>query len=156
MKRMKRTVVGLLALGMAFTMMACGGKEQVVTYRGELEESGLKATDTMKFTAKGDTVEKMEEVIEFDISSFEDDMKDQLNTVYEELSGQYNEIDGVTCEMTAGDDKITFNINVDTTGDAVKNLTEKGLLDMDGGGNGKISLKASGASLESNGYEKVE
>ena len=112
MRKMKRVVVGLLALGMAFTMTACGGKEQTVTYRGEVEESGLKATDTMTFTAKGDTVEKLNEVIEFDISSFDD---------------------------------------------SVKELTDKGLLDMSGGdGSGKISLEASGASLEANGYEKVE
>lgn len=155
MKRMKRTLVGLLALGMAFSMTACGGKEQTVTYRGEMEESGLKATDTMTFTAKGDTVQKMEEVIVFDISSYDDTVKEQLNSVYEELAGQYNEIDGASCEMSADNDSITLNIDVDTTGDAVKKLTEKGLLDMDGG-SGKISLKASGASLESSGYEKVE
>ena len=157
MKKMKRVVVSLLALGMALTMTACGGKEQTVTYKGEMEESGLKATDTMTFSAKGDTVEKMTEVIEFDISSFDDDVKEQLNSVYEELSGKYNEIEGVNCVMTTGDDSITFNIDVDTTGDAVKQLTEQGLLDMSGGdGSGKISLKASGASLEASGYEKVE
>lgn len=157
MRKMKRVVVGLLALGMAFTMTACGGKEQTVTYRGEMEESGLKATDTMTFTAKGDTVEKLNEVIEFDISSFDDSVKEQLNTVYEELSGTYSAIDGVECTMTTGDNTITLNIDVDTTGDAVKELTSQGLLDMNGGdGSGKISLKASGASLESSGYEKVE
>lgn len=155
MRKMKRFMVGVLALGMALTMTACGGKEQTVTYRGELEESGLKATDTMTFNAKGDLVQKLEEVIEFDTSSYDDATKDQLNTVYEQLAGQYNDIEGVSCEMTVGDDNITFHINVDTTGDAVKNLTEKGLLQMEGG-SGKISLKASTASLESSGYEKVE
>lgn len=155
MRKMKRFMVGVLALGMAFTMTACGGKEQTVTYRGELEESGLKATDTMTFNAKGDLVQKLEEVIEFDTSSYDDATKDQLNTVYEQLAGQYNDIEGVSCEMTVGDDNITFHINVDTTGDAVKKLTEKGLLQMEGG-SGKISLKASTASLESSGYEKVE
>ena len=35
MKKMKRVIVGLMALGMAFTMTACGGKEQTVTYRNE-------------------------------------------------------------------------------------------------------------------------
>ena len=155
MRKMKRFMVGVLALGMAFTMTACGGKEQTVTYRGELEESGLKATDTMTLNVKGDLVQKLEEVIEFDTSSYDDATKDQLNTVYEQLAGQYNDIEGVSCEMTVGDDNITFHINVDTTGDAVKNLTEKGLLQMEGG-SGKISLKASTASLESSGYEKVE
>ncbi len=157
MKRMKRVVVGLLALGMAFSMTACGGKEQKVTYRGEVEQSGLKATDTMTFTAKGDIVERMEETIEFDISSFDDATKEQLNTAYEEFAGQYNEIEGVSCTMKAENDSIVLNIDVDTTGDAVQELTSKGLLDMEGGdGSGKISLKASGSSLESNGYEKVE
>lgn len=157
MKRMKRVVVGLLALGMAFSMTACGGKEQTVTYRGELDQNGLKATDTMTFKAKGDIVEKMEEVVEFDISSFDDATKESLNTVYEEYAGQYNEIDGVSCTLKAENDSIVLNIEVDTTGDAVSELTSKGLLAMTGGdGSGKISLKASGASLEENGYEKVE
>ena len=149
MKKMKRVIVGLMALGMAFTMTACGGKEQTVTYRNETETSGIKTTDTMTFTAKGDIVEKLTEVIEFDISSFDD-------STYEELVAQYNDIEGVNCTMTAGDDTITFNIDVDTTGDAVNELTEKNLLTMEGGGSGKISLKASAASLESTGYEKVE
>ena len=157
MKRMKHVIIGLLALGMIFTMTACGGKEQTVTYQGEMEENGLKAKDTMTFSAKGDTVEKLTEVIEFDISSFEDDVKEQLNSVYEELAGQYTEIEGVSCKMTAEDNTITFNIDVDTTGDAVKELTSKGLLDMAGGdGSGKISLKASEESLKSNGYTKSE
>ncbi len=157
MKKMKRVVVGLLALGMAFTMTACGGKEQTVTYQGEMEESGLKAKDTMTFTAKGDLVQKLTEVIEFDISSFDDEVKEQLNSVYEDLSGQYNEVEGVSCTMTTDENSITFNIDVDTTGGAVKELTDKGFLQMDGGdGSGKISLKASAASLESSGYEKVE
>lgn len=38
MRKMKRFMVGVLALGMAFTMTACGGKEQTVTYRGELKK----------------------------------------------------------------------------------------------------------------------
>lgn len=79
----------------------------------------------MTFNAKGDLVQKLEEVIEFDTSSYDDATKDQLNTVYEQLAGQYNDIEGVSCEMTVGDDNITFHINVDTTGDAVKKLTEK-------------------------------
>ena len=156
MKKMKRVIVGLMALGMAFTMTACGGKEQTVTYRNETETSGIKTTDTMTFTAKGDIVEKLTEVIEFDISSFDDATKEQFNSTYEELVAQYNDIEGVNCTMTAGDDTITFNIDVDTTGDAVNELTEKNLLAMEGGGSGKISLKASAASLESTGYEKVE
>ena len=156
MKKMKHLIVGLLAVGMVFTMTACGGKEQTVTYQGEVEESGLKATDTMTFSAKGDTVERLTEVIEFDISSFDDTVKEQLNSVYEELAGQYNAVEGANCTMETGDDSITLNIDVDTTGSALKELTDKGLLQMEGGGNGKVSLKASTESLESNGYKKVE
>ena len=83
MRKMKRFMVGVLALGMAFTMTACGGKEQTVTYRGELEESGLKATDTMTFNAKGDLVQKLEEVIEFDTSSYDDGGRRQHHISYQ-------------------------------------------------------------------------
>ncbi len=94
MKRMKRVVTGLLALVMMFALVACGGKEQTVTYRGEQEESGIKMVDTMTFTAKGDKVQKLVEKIEMDVSSFEDDVKEQLKTLYDGMVDQYNAVDG--------------------------------------------------------------
>ncbi|MCH5332561.1 MAG: hypothetical protein J1D89_01265, partial [Agathobacter sp.] len=89
MKKMKRVVAGLLALGMAFALTACGGKEQTVTYRMETEQSGLKMEDTMTLTAKGDLVQKMSEVIKVDTSSFEDEQREQINTAYDLLVEQY-------------------------------------------------------------------
>ena len=154
MKRMKRVVASLLALVMVFALAACGGKEQTVTYRGEQEESGIKMVDTMTFTAKGDKVQKLVEKIEMDVSSFEDDVKEQLKTVYDGMVEQYNAVEGVKCSMESGDDSITLNIEVDTTGNAAKELSDQGLLDVTGGDN--ISLKASGSALEENGYKKVE
>lgn len=154
MKRMKRVVTGLLALVMMFALVACGGKEQTVTYRGEQEESGIKMVDTMTFTAKGDKVQKLVEKIEMDVSSFEDDMKEQLKTVYDGMVEQYNAVEGVKCSMESGDDSITLSIEVDTTGDAAQTLADQGLLELTGGSN--ISLKASGSALEEQGYEKVE
>ena len=155
MKRMKRITAGLLALGMAFALTACGSnEEQTATYRKEMEESGVQMVDTMTLKAKGDKVAAISESIEVDISSFEDDMKEQLKTIYDALVEQYNSVDGATCTMDVGDDTLTLNVDVDTSGDTVDELAEQGLIQITGGSD--LSLKASGESLESSGYEKVE
>ena len=155
MKKMKRVVAGLLALGMAFALTACGGKEQTVTYRMETEQSGLKMEDTMTLTAKGDLVQKMSEVIKVDTSSFEDEQREQINTAYDQLVEQYKAVDGVECTGAKTDTSYTITIDIDATGNAVENLSKQGLLQVSGNA-GKISLKATCSSLETVGYKKAE
>jgi uncharacterized lipoprotein YehR (DUF1307 family) len=155
MKKMRRMVAGLLAIGMAFALTACGGKEQTVTYRMETEDSGLKMVDTMTLTAKGDKVEKLSETIEIDMSSLEEEQTTQINAAYDAMVEQYKAVDGVECTGEAGEGKYTIKIDVDTTGDAIKTLSEQGLMEVEGDASG-ISLKKTGTALEGNGYSKVE
>ncbi len=126
-----------------------------VTYYMEQEDSGLRLSDTMTLTANGDRVERIFEVIEVDISSFEDDTKGQLQSVYDEMVGQYNSVEGVECTGEASDTSYTMKINIDATGNAVRELSDMGLLEVSGDANG-ISLEATRESLESGGYIKVE
>lgn len=155
MKKMRRVVAGILAVGMAFALTACGGKEQTVSYRMETEESGIKMTDTMTLTAKGDKVEKISETIDIDTSTLDEETRTQINTVYDQMVEQYKAVDGVECTGEAGDTTYTIKIDIDATGNAVKDLSDKGLLEVSGDANG-ISLKATGTALESGGYSKVE
>lgn len=155
MKKMRRVVAGLLALGMVFALTACGGKEQTVTYRLETEQNGLKMEDTMTLTAKGDTVQKMSEVVKVDTSTLEDEQKEVINTLYDQMVEKYKAVDGVECTGEKTDTSYTITIDIDATGNAVKELSEQGLLQVDGNAN-RISLKVTGSSLESAGYKKAE
>lgn len=155
MKKMRRVVAGLLALGMVFALTACGGKEQTVTYRMETEQNGLKMEDTMTLSAKGDTVQKISEVVKVDTSTLQDEQKEQINTLYDQMVELYKAVDGVECTGEKTDTSYTITIDIDATGNAVKELSEQGLLQVDGNAN-RISLKVTGTSLESAGYKKAE
>lgn len=155
MKKMRRVVAGLLALGMVFALTACGGKEQTVTYRMETEQNGLKMEDTMTLSAKGDTVQKISEVVKVDTSTLQDEQKEQINTLYDQMVELYKAVDGVECTGEKSDTSYTITIDIDATGNAVKELSEQGLLQVDGNAN-RISLKVTGSSLESAGYKKAE
>lgn len=155
MKKMRRVVAGLLALGMVLALTACGGKEQTATYRMETEQNGLKMEDTMTLTAKGDTVQKMSEVVKVDTSTLEDEQKELINTLYDQMVEQYKAVDGVECKGEKTDSSYTITIDIDATGNAVKELSKQGLLQVDGNAD-RISLKITGTSLESAGYKKVE
>lgn len=155
MKKMRRVVAGLLALGMVFALTACGGKEQTVTYRMEQEMNGLKLEDTMTLTAKGDTVQKISEVVKVDTSAFEEEQREQVNTKYDQMVEEYKAVDGVTCTGEKTDTSYTIKVEIDATGNAVKELSEKELLQVEGNAD-RISLKETSTGLESAGYKKAE
>ncbi len=155
MKKMRRMVAGLLAIGMAFALTACGGKEQTVTYRMETEDSGIKMVDTMTLTAKGDKVEKLSETIEIDTSSLDEATAAVISETYDAMVEQYKAVDGVDCTGESAEGKYTIKIDVDTTGDAIKTLSDQGLMEVEGDASG-ISLKKTGTALEGSGYSKVE
>ncbi len=155
MKKMRRVVAGLLALGMVLALTACGGKEQTVTYSMETEQSGLKMEDTMTLAAKGDKVQKISEVVKVDTSTLEDEQKEQINTLYDQMVEQYKAVDGVECTGKKTDTSYTITIEIDATGNAVKELSQKGLLQVDGNA-GSISLKETGTALQNAGYKKAE
>ena len=82
---MKKIVSSLLVLCMALALTACGGKEQTLVLRSEQEQNGLTMVDTMTLEAKGDKIQKMKEVIELDMSSFDETQQTTLVAVYDEM-----------------------------------------------------------------------
>ena len=147
---MKKIVSVVMVLCMTLALAACGGKEQTVSYQMEQEESGLKMVDTMTLDAKGDKVVKITEKIEMDMSGFDEATQDQMVVTYDALVEQYAAVEGVECTGSAGTGAYTITITIDATGDAVETL-----LEIEGNGS-KLSLKATGESLEAGGYSKVE
>lgn len=157
MKKIKRVVAGLLAIGMVFALAACGGKEQTVTYRIEQDEpaTGLKTVDTMTLEAKGDKVQKLIEVLELDMTNVDETQIEATVAGVDIMVETCKAIEGVTCEGGLTDKTYKMTLEVDATGNAVKELADAGILKVDGSTSG-ISLKATGSALEAVGYTKVE
>lgn len=153
---MKKIVSSLLVLCMAFALTACGGKEQTVVLRSEQSESGLTMVDTMTLDAKGDKIQKMTEVIELDMSSFDETQQTTLVAVYDEMVNSYNAVEGVEATGESGSGTYTINVTIDTTGNAVSELADAGLLQITGNANGALSLKATQEALTGSGYTVVE
>ena len=152
---MKKIVSVVMVLCMTLALAACGGKEQTVSYKMEQEQSGLMMSDTMTLDAKGDKVVKITEVIDVDMSGFDEATQGQMTTTYDAMVEQYAAVEGVECTGSAGTGTYTISITIDATGDAVEKLAEQDLLAIEGNGS-KLSLKATGESLEGSGYTKVE
>ncbi|MCI8861257.1 MAG: DUF1307 domain-containing protein [Lachnospiraceae bacterium] len=152
---MKKIVSVVMVLCMTLALAACGGKEQTVSYRSEQEQGGQKLVDTMTLEAKGDKIVKITESIEVDMSEFDEATQEQAAAIYDALVEQYAAVEGVECTGSAGTGTYTISITIDATGDAVEKLAEQDLLAIEGNGS-KLSLKATGESLEAGGYTKVE
>jgi uncharacterized lipoprotein YehR (DUF1307 family) len=152
---MKKIVSVVMVLCMTLALAACGGKEQTVSYRSEQEQGGQKLVDTMTLEAKGDKIVKITESIEVDMSEFDEAAQEQAAAIYDALVEQYAAVEGVECTGSAGTGTYTISITIDATGDAVEKLAEQDLLAIEGNGS-KLSLKATGESLEAGGYTKVE
>ena len=156
MKAMRRTAAAFFALAMALSLAACGASESTVVLRGTDDSSGIPTTDTWTLTAKGDIVQTMKEVLELDLSDYDDETKDILISTFETtIVEAAKDIDGVTCTSQTSGSTYTIELTVDCTGSAVKEAADAKLITLDGSSD-RISLKQTQASLEGQGYEVVE
>ncbi len=154
---MKKLISALLVVSMILLLASCGSTEPTTaTYRTEMEQNGLVMVDTMTIDAKGDSIEKMTEIIEMDFSAFDDATIEQFYITYDALVEQYNSVEGVECTSEPGDKSYTMTVVIDATGDAVGTLAEMGLLAVEGNADGVLSLKATEEALLNSGFEKVE
>ena len=152
---MKKIVSVVMVLCMTLALAACGGKEQTVTYRIEQTESGVTVVDTWVLEAKGDTIQKITETNDIDMSTVDESMQEQVVAMYDAMVELYTGIEGVECTGSAGTDTYTLTIVIDATGDAIETLVSKNLIAIEGNGS-KLSLKATVSGLEEGGYTKVE
>ena len=154
MKAMKRIATGLLAIGMMLSVAACGGGEEKTVVMTTTESmSGVSMKDTWTLNAKGDKLQTTQEVIEIDLSSYDDEQKEAfIATIYNGFAASYDALDAVTIKDNTTDTTYTLDITIDYTGDKGA-LEDAGLIDS---GVGYVSLKKTQESLESQGYSVVE
>lgn len=152
---MKKLVSAILIGCMALALTACGGKEQTVSYEMETTESGIVIKDTMKLDAKGDKITKLTETMTIDMSSCTLEQIEQLNLAWDAMVEQYNGVEGASATGSETDGVYTLVAEIGTEGDTIAELSELGLLTVDGD-SGKLSLKNTGSALEAGGYTKVE
>lgn len=153
---MKKTIKAVTALCITLTLTACIGGTKEVTYRSEHEqESGLKMVDTMTLTAKKDAVQKIDDVIEIDMSGFENEEQRKMAAAYNKLVEQYRSIEGVECTSAVGTGTYTISLTIDTESGALEELSSRDMIVIEGEGE-TLSLESIGASLEENGYSIVE
>ena len=156
MKTMRRISVFFLAIVMALSLAACGGAQKTVVLRGDLSSSvGVPTTDTFTLTANGDIVKTINEVLEMDLSDYDDASKDYLIATFDSLIMEpAKAINGVTCSGRTVGNTYIIEMTIDCTGDAVEKAADAGLISVEGDA-GKISLKQTQSSLEQQGYKVV-
>lgn len=160
MKRMKRILAGLLVACMMLAVVGCGdgGEEKTVTLSTDMSaEMGVPATDTMILTAKGDTIQQLKEVAEFDLADYDDETRDSfiavMDIAYESIA---EDIDGVTFSSKTSGAVYTIEITVDcTNSNTIKAAAEQDLIQIEGNAS-MLSLKATQSGLEASGYAVVE
>lgn len=152
MKRMKRMLSFVLTGLMLLAMAACGAKEQskVLVY----EQSGV--VMEYKMDAKGDVIHTITQTSVIDCSQYTEDQILQMEEMIEEVSPVYEEIEGVTYEVTRDGDELKEIITIDASNaDALEELSDAGMLPLEGSGQ-KISLEKTVESLESQGWTVQE
>ena len=159
MKTVRQISAFFLAIVMALSLAACGASETTVVLRGDLtkEMDGIPSTDTWTLTAKGDVIQTMKEVVEYDLSDYDDETRALFTSTFESLiMGPAKEIDGLTCTSQMTDGVYSIELTVDCTGDAVKKAAAAGILAVDDNDADFYSLKRTQSSLEQQGYKVVE
>ena len=154
-KNMKKVLSTIIAVLLVLALVACGAKEQSVTYRMETEQSGIAMVELMTFEAEGDKIVKITDKLEMDFSGFDDATVEQLKTAFDEMTAQGNSVDGASCESSFSGTTYTMTLTVDVESGAAAELGDMGLLQITGDAENGLSLKNTEEQLASNGYTKV-
>lgn len=156
MKTTRQMAAFFLAVAAALSLAACSG-ETTLVMRGDItgEMSGIPAADTWTLTAKGDVVQTVHRVFEFDLFAYEEEERDSFIAMLDIfILGPAQNIEGVVCASRTEDTAYIIELTVDCTGSAVSEAAAAGILSVDGNSD-KISLRQTRAALERQGYEAV-
>ncbi len=153
-KRQAKCFTLILALT-AVLLTACGSKEETAVYQSITNSDGLAMTDTMTLYAVDDIVQTLSETVEVDMSTLDSDTQDFLAASYDEMAAMCNEIEGAKCSATREEGKITLSLEVDATGDAILQLSELGIMQIEGDGNG-FSLEVTDEALTAGGFTRID
>ena len=159
MKTVRQISALFLAILMALSLAACGASETTVVLRSDITEdmNGIPSTDTWTLTAKGDVIQTMKEVVEYDLSDYDDETREFFTSTFEsQVIEPAKKIDGLTCTGQMTDGVYTIELTVDCTGNAVKEAAAAGILAVDDNDAEFYSLQRTQSSLEQQGYQVVE
>lgn len=130
---------------------------EIVLYRTGWEDEGLRLSDTMALIADGDQIERVVEVVLIDFSVFaqkvEQDIKTQMLSLLDELTKQFQSVEGVACTQEMEETFCTMYIDVQK--EAMKELAEDEKLVLKEGTNG-FSLTETEQALKEKEYQKIE
>lgn len=153
MKKLMNLALSLLVI---FTLAGCGA-EQSATYSMVTDLNGMTMTDTMTYSAKGDLVYEMKDVVTMDFTGYDEEAKasdmELYASTYEAMCEKAPNGVTMTCE-TSGD-IITVNMDIDFKSADLQELVDNGYIYTTADENGKlraISFKQSCKSLEATGY----
>ena len=94
----------------------------------EQDANGVVIKDTMTLNAKGDKVQQIVETMEVDMSSLDDADAEAMVPMYEAIVESYQTVEGVTASGALTDKVYKIDVTIDTTGDAVSQLSELGFM----------------------------
>lgn len=127
----------------------------VVLYQNLSEEMGMPSTDIFTVTAKGDTVETLQEYLEIDVSELDDETKEGIvSTLNDTIVTPAQDIEGIVCTGEIEGNVYTIYMTVNCTGNAVSEAAEAGILQFDGSAK-RISLEKTISNLQEGGYKVV-
>lgn len=130
---------------------------EMVLYRTGWEDEGLRLSDTMALLVDGDQIERVVEVVLIDFSVFaqkvEQDIKTQMLSLLDELTKQFQSVQGVSCTQETEETFCTMYIDVSK--EAMQELAEDEKLVLKEGTSG-FSLKETEQALKEKEYQKVE
>lgn len=154
MKKLLAITMSLvLSLGL---LTGCGVKEQSATLTSLTEERGLSMVDTITVDAEGDKIVKMTETIELDMSIFSEEEQAMFVEIYDAMFTEAAAIEGVECTSEVADGIYNMTLVADTSGNAVAELSEIGLLQIDGDSEGALSFDETVEALQASGYTLAE
>lgn len=151
MKHLRKLMAMVMLLTTVMLLAACGGKEETVTYYNKLDQDGVIIEEWMTLHAKGDNVYRIGDTLIIDYSSHDAATQEVMAQLYDEMAGMYQAVEGVDCTGEASEGSYTLSFSFEVSKEILSELSANNLFDVEEGAEG-ISLKATKAQLESDGY----
>ncbi len=130
-------------------------EETTAVYVCVLEEEEIRITDTITLFAQGDRVIRMKDRVEVDLTAFDDEINEMFAEMFVELQEEFQTMEGVTIQAFSEGKIYTLELFAEFEGKTWEEISEEGLLTIEGDGE-EISLEEAGRLLVESGYERAD
>ncbi len=148
---MKKWISFLCVVLLTGALAGCGGsKEQTAAFT--MEQDGMVNKITLEAT--NDEVHTFTQVSEVDLSAYDEEVVDQVESAATELESSLTAYESVQYSYEVNDGMLKETIIIDMSNtDELKELVDQGFIPINGGGDDmKISLEQSTKSLQDAGW----